>query len=209
MNLNNEAVVAAPIDRVWALLDDVENVVACMPGATYIGREGDDHSASIKVKVGAISTNFRGKFRFLEKDEAARTIRIQSSGKDVGGKASANATITIKLEPQTPTSTRAGVNTDLALTGPLAQFGGGIIGDIASRMIGQFTQNVDKAILASGGVNSDTTHVTAEVVAKDPEPKAIEAAPSDVGNVLMKRALPYSWIVVAILVVGVLLFKFG
>ena len=210
MNLSNEVVVAAPIERLWALLDDVENVVSCMPGASYLGREGDDYKGSIKVKVGAILSNFRGTFRFLERDEIAHTVRIRSSGKDIGGKASANATITIKLEPQTAGSTRAIVNTDLALTGPLAQFGGGIIGDIASRMIDQFTQNVDKTILAADIADTDKTDVvTTQTIGKAPEPKKSEAAPLDVGSVLMKRVLPYSWIVLALLAVGVLLFRFG
>lgn len=35
MNLTNEFIVEAPIDRVWRLLDDVENVVPCMPGAAF------------------------------------------------------------------------------------------------------------------------------------------------------------------------------
>ncbi len=148
MILNNEFVVEAPVERAWALLDEVESVISCMPGATYIGREGGDYKVSIKVKVGAISANFQGMVQFLEKNEAARTAKIRGTGKDLGGKASASATINVKFEPVTAARTKVLVETDLAMTGRLAQFGGGVIADIASRLIEQFTQNLHAAVLA-------------------------------------------------------------
>lgn len=148
MILTNEFVVEAPVDRAWGLLDEVESIISCMPGAAYIGRDGDDHKVSIRVKVGAISANFQGTVRFLEKNEAARTTRIRGVGKDLGGKATATATISVKLEPLPSARTKFLVETDLALTGRLAQFGGGVIADIASRLIEQFTQNLHAAVIA-------------------------------------------------------------
>jgi len=200
MILSNEFVVQAPVDRTWGLLDEVESVMSCMPGAAYIGRDGDDHKVSIKVKVGAITANFQGTVRFLEKNEAERTSRIRGIGKDLAGKASATATISVKLEPLSSARTKVLVETDLAMTGRLAQFGGGVIADIASRMTEQFTENLHSAVIAqSAGGNPGIEEHTQGTAEKEPAPAKNEPAAFDVGSVLAKRGLRYAAMLVAFL----------
>lgn len=189
MILNNEFVVEAPVERAWALLDEVESVISCMPGAAYVGREGDDYKVSIKVKVGAISANFQGTVQFLEKNEAARTAKIRGAGKDLGGKASASATINVKFESVTGARTKVLVETDLAMTGRLAQFGGGVIADIASRLIEQFTQNLHAAVLAQAAAS---TPDAAAPTAGTPDTSSIpqqEPAELNLGPVIAASAL--------------------
>jgi len=149
MILTNEFAVDASVERVWALLDDLENVVPCMPGSSYDGLSGDDHKVSLRVKVGAISTHFRGTVRFLERDKSTHTVVVLGVAKDSGGKGSGTATVVAKLAELTPNSTRVTVETDLAMTGRVAQFGGGVMADISSRLISQFTENLHRAIIAA------------------------------------------------------------
>ena len=181
--------VEAPVERAWALLDEVESVISCMPGAAYVGREGDDYKVSIKVKVGAISANFQGTVQFLERNEAAHTAKIRGTGKDLGGKASASATISVKFEPVTAARTKVLVETDLAMTGRLAQFGGGVIADIASRLIDQFTQNLHAAVLAQATTSAPGA---AAPTAASPETAGIpqqEAAELNLGPVIAASAM--------------------
>ncbi|HVZ42201.1 MAG TPA: SRPBCC family protein [Ramlibacter sp.] len=150
MILKNEFTVQAPVDRVWALLDDLERVVPSMPGASYLGREaGDEHRVAIKLKVGVIATHFQGRVRFAQKDPVRHTARIEGSGKDTGGKASASAAILVNLEDFAGQATRVLLETDLALTGKLAQFGSGVIEDISARIISQFAENLHRAVEVS------------------------------------------------------------
>lgn len=148
MILNNEFVVEAPAGQVWDLLMDFERMASCMPGATYRGRDGDDINGSVKIKVGPITANFDGTARFLEQDQAAHTAVVAASGKDPRGQATANATITARLEPQGDRSTRVVVDTDLTISGRIAQFGRGAIADVAARIIAQFTDNLHREVLA-------------------------------------------------------------
>lgn len=149
MIISNNFIVEEPISRVWSLFDELDQVVPCMPGAAYLENTGDDsHQVALKLKIGAISSNFQGTVKFLEKDSASHTVKIRGAAKDTGGKGSAAATISARLEALSATRTRVTVDTDLAMTGRVAQFGGPIIVDIANRLVGQFTENLHKAIKA-------------------------------------------------------------
>jgi uncharacterized protein len=213
MILTNEFVVEAPVDRAWSLLDKIESVISCMPGAAYIGRDGDGHKASIKMKVGAISANFQGTVRFLEKDGAAHTARIRGVGKDLGGKASATATISVKLEPLPSARTKVLIETDMALTGRLAQFGGGVIADISSRMIKEFTHNLHEAVIARSTESARGIEAPGEVIAEKEaaiakkEPAAFDLGPAM--GAVAKRWLKYAAMLVGFLFLVWLIVKFS
>lgn len=206
MILSNEFMIEAPVDRAWRLLDEVDSVILCMPGASYAGRDGDDHKVGIKVKVGAITANFQGTIRYLEKDEATRTAKIRGSGKDTGGKASANATISLRMEEDSANRTRVLVDTDLALTGKLAQFGGGIIVDIASRMVDQFSSNLHAAIAERSADGESASVNDAGAVSPDAVPAAATAREPealDLGPVAggVAKRLMWNLVILAVAVV--------
>ncbi len=81
MILSNQFLVKASIDRVWGLLDDLENVIPCMPGGALHRTDGEDNKVSIKVKVGAISLDFQGTVRFLEKNETTHVAGSAASAR--------------------------------------------------------------------------------------------------------------------------------
>ena len=155
MVLNNEFQVDAPLARAWQLFEELERVIPCMPGATFDGEEAGASKVGIKVKVGAILADFRGTVRILERQETTHTVTLQGSGKDVGGKGQAAATIHVELASVSPETTRGHVKTDLGITGRLAQFGGGTIVDIAGRVIRQFTDNLNMLLAAEQGSAAD------------------------------------------------------
>lgn len=147
MILTNSFTVEAPVTQVWSLFDELPQVVPCMPGAAYLGQEGDGHRVAIKLRIGAISSNFQGTVQFLKKDETSHTAVIRGAAKDTGGKGATSATLEARLDAQTPERTLVSVRTDLSMTGRLAQFGGPIIADIAARMINEFADNLHQAVL--------------------------------------------------------------
>jgi carbon monoxide dehydrogenase subunit G len=154
MQLDNDFVVNVPIEEVWDLLLDLERVIPCMPGAALLGRDGDDVRGSLQIKVGPIGANFTGTARFLEVDPEARTAAILASGSDPKGRTSAKANINVRLV-SSEKRTQVFVETELVLTGKLAQFGRGAIMDISTKMIGQFTDNLQVEMLRSQSGASD------------------------------------------------------
>jgi carbon monoxide dehydrogenase subunit G len=148
--LVNEFTVNRPIDEAWTVITDVERIAPCLPGAQLQEiAQGDDTGGSdvyrgvVKVKLGSITPQFKGQASFLERDDAAHTAVLKAEGRDTGGRGNASAQITAEAESLSPTSTRVVVTTDLHITGKVAQFGRGIIGDVSKKLMEQFAGNLN------------------------------------------------------------------
>lgn len=151
MQLKNQFEIDADLDQTWNLLTDLERIMPCMPGAALDGIEGDNYLGNVKIKVGPIGAHFRGTARFVQKDDAAYRAVISASGKDPKGQAAANAQLHAWLEPISPTRTRVLIDTDLDISGRMAQFGRGAIADVSNRLIGQFVGNISGLLTQPAG----------------------------------------------------------
>lgn len=188
MLLTNEFEIDAGLEPTWALLTDLEQVMPCMPGATLQGREGDTYLGSVKVKVGPIGAQFAGTASFAEKDDAAKTAVIAASGKDPRGQATADARIHARLEPVSDSRTRVLLDTELDITGKLAQFGRGAIADVSNRLLGQFVANI--GALVEQGQSGGTPVAAAaapglSTAAAPPRPVSAPAADADLDVVAL------------------------
>lgn len=140
MELNNQFRVAVPAAQAWAALTDVERVAPCLPGATLLSVDGDTFTGAVKVKVGPITVSYTGEAAFQEKDGAAQRMVLRANGKETRGNGSAAAVVTAVLKdegtPQGPATTVM-LTTDLRISGKAAQFGRGVLADVAGNLIGQ------------------------------------------------------------------------
>jgi len=153
--LNNEFTVNRPIDEAWPIITDVEKIAPCLPGAELqeIAEDpdkGEVYRGVVKVKLGAISTQFKGDAHFVERDDENYRAVLKGKGRDTGGRGNASADITAHAESLSPTSTKVVVTTDLHITGKVAQFGRGILGDVSTKLIDQFADNLNTMIDADG-----------------------------------------------------------
>ena len=149
MELNNEFRVGVPPSQAWAILTDVERIAPCMPGAQLEEIEGDEYRGVVKVKVGPITAQYKGKATFIEQDEAAGRAVLRAEGRDTRGQGNANATITATLTPEGD-GTRVVVATDLTITGKVAQFGRGVLADVSAKLLGQFVDCLESNVLGEG-----------------------------------------------------------
>ena len=148
--LLNEFTVNRPIDETWTVLTDVERIAPCMPGAQLQEIEGDIYRGLVKVKLGAITTAFKGQASFTERDDADHRAVLKAEGRDTGGKGNADALITATLESVSPEVTKCVVSTDLRVTGKVAQFGRGIMADVSKKLMGQFATNLNTMLDEQG-----------------------------------------------------------
>jgi uncharacterized protein len=148
MELRNEFVVPIGVDEAWVLLTDVERIAPCMPGAELQEIEGDEYRGVVKVKVGPITAQYKGKATFVEKDDAGHKAVLRAEGRDTRGQGNANATITAMLESE-ESGTKVVVVTDLAITGRAAQFGRGVMADVSSKLLGQFVSCLENSVLGA------------------------------------------------------------
>ena len=139
--------VPVPPDRAWEVLLDVQRVAPCMPGATIDGVAGDEVTGRIKVKVGPIALTYTGKARFTELDEAARVVTMEASGKETRGAGTASARMHARMEERDG-QTRVTVRTTLNVTGRPAQFGRGVMSEVAGRLVERFSVNLAEQLAA-------------------------------------------------------------
>lgn len=201
MDLQNSFVVPADIDTAWKTLLDVEAIAPCMPGATLESVDGDDFTGSVKVKLGPVNMTYGGKARFVEKDEAAHRAVIEGTGKETRGSGTASALVTCQLVAETADRTRVEVNTDLTVTGKPAQFGRGVMQDVAGRIIDQFSANLESVIASRGArAEAEARGAAPPPAAASPLPQAADSIDllGTAGAPVLKRVLPAVAILAAI-----------
>lgn len=221
MELQHSFSVPVDVDRAWAVLVDIEQVAPCMPGAALDTVDGDEFTGSVKVRLGPIGITYKGKARFVEKDEVAHRAVIDAQGKDARGNGTASATVTATLHPQDD-GTRVEVNTDLAITGKPAQFGRGVMVDVGNKLIGQFADCLAGKLAKPAGPAADGPAAVAAAAVSGPPPAASqpdtpqtspeappeEVAPIDLvasaGPAVLKRLAPVALLLAVLVLVIVL-----
>lgn len=212
MKLENDFVVAAPLERTWQTLLDVERVAGCLPGATIepVGQDGL-YRGAIRIKAGPVTMAYNGTVRLADVDADAHVASFDARAKESKGTGTAAATIRNRLEPAGD-GTRVFVETDLNVTGRPAQFGRGLMEDIAGRMLGDFAGRLERLVLDAP---EPAVNGAAEARHKTPSPGAAPSAASgeaqgeaslDVGSLLLsgyKKQLAQGGVLAA-LVVGCL-----
>jgi carbon monoxide dehydrogenase subunit G len=160
MELLNEFTVEVPVDEAWAILTDVTRIAPCMPGAQLLEVAGDEYRGLVKVKVGPVTAEYRGKVMFVEQDPVAYRAVLRAEGRETRGQGNANATITATLEP-VGGATKVVVSTNLTITGRVAQFGRGVLADVSNKLLSQFVTSLESMVLADsalvGGMPEDPT----------------------------------------------------
>jgi carbon monoxide dehydrogenase subunit G len=193
MELNHEFEVTVPLQEAWDVLTDLERIAPCLPGAPLQEVEGEEYRGTVKVKVGPITAQYKGKAHFVQLDRDARKAVLTASGRDTKGQGNASASITAQLS-ELDGGTHVSLLTDLTLTGKVAQFGRGVLADVSAKLMSQFVENLESTVLGPGSGNgaeppaepaaaeppaeAAAAEPPAEPVAAEPEPEADAVAPA-------------------------------
>jgi hypothetical protein len=194
MDLTNEFRVPLAVDEAWAVLTDIERIAPCMPGATLEGSEGDEYRGTVKVKVGPMTAQYKGTVRFVERDDAGHKAVLQADGREARGQGNAAATITATVTPDGDGSA-VYVVTDLTISGKVAQFGRGVLGDVSTRLMQQFVDCLEQDLAAAevSAAPARPAAPAAEAPVSTPQPRP-PAQPVDLvataGAPVVKRAAP-------------------
>jgi carbon monoxide dehydrogenase subunit G len=202
MDLNHQFTVAVPVEDAWRILTDVERIAPCLPGAQLLEIEGETYRGVVKVKVGPIQAQFKGQAIFIERNDIAHKVVLKGEGRDTTGKGNAAAVITAEMTAVDATSTSVTVNTDLSVTGKVAQFGRGAMADISDKLLAAFVVNLNTLIAeqpatAAPAAAPEPTEGVRTIESADVAPLNLLSA---AGSPILKRAIPVVVVVVAVLV---------
>jgi len=142
MLITNDFEVAQPVDKVWRFFDDIPNVAACLPGAELTEDLGDDrYKGGVAVRMGPVRLQFDGTAEITERDDAAKRVVVHAAGADEKGRGQASMVVTATLA-RVGRGTRVAVAQDLQLSGAAAQYGRGMISDVTSVLMRDFSANM-------------------------------------------------------------------
>jgi carbon monoxide dehydrogenase subunit G len=176
MKIEQTVEVDAPLDRVWALVNDVPRVAPCMPGAALTKVvDGRTYEGTVRVKLGPINLSYKGTVVLDQVDEAAHSVQMSANGRDVRGGGTAKAKVDTRLEAISESRTRMSVVTDLHLTGRVASFGRGAVQDVSAKLFGEFAQCLRETLEAAPPAAAPA----ATPAATQPSPAATQPSPAD------------------------------
>lgn len=175
MELNNSFTVDVPVETAWRVLSDVPTIAPCLPGAQLQEVEGEEYRGIVKVKVGPITAQYKGKATFVEVNETDHRMVLKAEGRETKGQGNASAVITASLEARGD-KTEVLVTTDLTVTGKVAQFGRGVMADVSGKLMGQFADNLATTVLQPGAGDGAVPTGVVSGSEADAEQAADEAA---------------------------------
>jgi carbon monoxide dehydrogenase subunit G len=170
--------VRAPIDAVWRFVMDPQKVVTCMPGAA-LEEVVDERTflGSVKVKVGAITTTYRGRVQFAQIDAQAHVMQMTAEGRETGG-GMAKGTMSSRLRALPDGHTEVVAEASVDLTGRIMQVGRGMIQGVAHQLFLQFVAAVTQRLEVSQPATGETTASQGAGSETAPaEPQAIRIVP--------------------------------
>jgi carbon monoxide dehydrogenase subunit G len=159
MLITNDFEVAQPVEKVWQFFGDIPRVAACLPGAELTENLGDDkYAGKVAIRMGPVRLQFAGTAQVTERDEAAKRIVLDAAGADERGRGQAAMMVSATLAAA-GRGTKVAVTQDLQLSGAAAQYGRGMISDVTTVLMRDFSANMASQILAAE--RGETAQVTA------------------------------------------------
>ena len=145
--IDGEERIDAPIARVWAALNDVDVLKACIPGCESLEKTSENEmAATVTLKVGPIKARFNGEVE-LKNLNPPHGYTIQGEGKGgIAGFAKGGADVTLEEESPDVTILRYEAKADVG--GKIAQLGSRLITSTSKKLAGQFFSTFNEKVSA-------------------------------------------------------------
>ena len=145
--IEGEERIAAPVDKVWAAINDPEVLRACIPGCESLEKTADDRlAAKVVLKIGPIKATFLGEVT-LENLNPPHSYTITGEGKGgIAGFAKGGADVTLTEDGPNTTVLRYTAKADVG--GKIAQLGSRLIESTSKKLAGQFFSTFNETVSA-------------------------------------------------------------
>jgi len=146
MLIKSDFEVAEPVEKVWQFFENIPQVATCLPGAELTeDLGGEKYKGRVAVRMGPVRLQFAGTADITERDEAAKRVVVHAAGAEEKGRGQASMIVTATLA-RAGRGTRVDVTQDLQLSGAAAQYGRGMISDVTSVLMRDFSVNMQDRI---------------------------------------------------------------
>lgn len=199
MEIEKTLTVAAPPQRVWALLLDPQVMGGCVPGMKSIDVVSDvEYVALMHVKIAFINAKFKLRTTIVEQREPSY-LRAEGTGEDASVASSLKQQSEIFLTPTAEGGTELRIKVNVDVLGRLGTFGLSVMKTKADRMWEEFGANLvaridgDVAPAASAPAAPAApapASKAAPAAVRKPAPEVVHEAASAVAPVLSDSGRP-------------------
>ncbi|CAG9168447.1 hypothetical protein LMG23992_01134 [Cupriavidus laharis] len=199
MKVSLEKVFPMPADpdAAWRLLQDIEAVAGCMPGARITEKVDPTHyKGSIVVRIGPANLTFKGDIEVQSLDADTRTLHLTGKGADSSGTSAASMDLEASVRASGAASELVG-RSEASVSGKAATFGGRMMNSVAEQILKQFAANFAARLQATpqapAGVANGGVPDAAQVV---PQPAAapVPAPASELNGLALAWAIVRDWL---------------
>ncbi len=189
----------AGADAVWALLQDIEAVAGCVPGAKITGRGADGrYLGTIGVRLGPVSMTFKGDIEVKELNAARRMLRLAGKGSDGTGTSGASMDLTARIEAGDAGDSCVLVgNSEVSMSGKAAAFGGRMMGTVADQILNQFAANFVaqvRKLAAAPGASPAQDAATASTAAPDRSAEPAAGPANEINAISLLWSVLLNWL---------------
>ena len=169
VTLNKVFPLDGSVSDAWNLLENIEQVASCMPGAEITEAVDENNfKGSVKVKIGPMHVAFNGDIAVQEINPDEHQVHLIAKGQDSKGTSSASMDLTASVRTGESGASELTGDADVTVNGKLANFGGRMMTQVADQILGQFADNFSSKLGASAG-SEDSAQTVSE-----PEPQVEE-----------------------------------
>lgn len=144
MDMQDTQLIRAPREVVWAGLNDIEVLKACIPGCESIEKLSDtEMEAKVTLKIGPVKASFSGRVTFSNIDPPnGYTISGEGQG-GVAGHARGGADVRLEAEGE---DTMLHYTVRAEVGGKIAQLGARLIDGTAKKLAGEFFETFSEVL---------------------------------------------------------------
>jgi carbon monoxide dehydrogenase subunit G len=156
MRIAGTATLHAPVEAVYAALQDPRVLVRTIPGCERLEQVGDDaYAMTVTAGVASVRGTYAGDVRLTDHN-APNGFVLKASGSGTPGTISAD--VTVELTSGDNGTTHLAYDADAIVGGMIGGVGQRLLTSVAKRTAGEFFTAVDE-VLANGGVEGEAASV--------------------------------------------------
>jgi uncharacterized protein len=174
MKVSGNATLHAPVDKVYAALNDPAVLVRTIPGCERLERAGEDaYKLTVTAGVASVRGTYAGDVRIADQ-QPPNAFVLKASGAGAPGTVAAD--VQVRLEPGDDGTTVLSYDADAVVGGTIGGVGQRMLAAVAKRTAGDFFAAVDQVLTAAAPAEAATGAVPAAAGAAA-GPQVFTAAP--------------------------------
>ncbi len=146
MKLMHTATIAAPVEKVWAVVMDIPVAARCVPGVAAVTPDGPDrYKGQLLVQIGPVRLVLDGDIAVARRDDLAKRATLRADAKDTRLGGTVHATVDVTLAERSG-ECELRIESEVQIAGRIGEFGQPVIKRKSDQLLAQFTECLVRSV---------------------------------------------------------------